>query len=63
MVFAKHKIKSVFHFAALKAVNESVKKPLSYYKTNVNGSVVLLGLMEKYEIKTFIYSSSATVYG
>jgi UDP-glucose 4-epimerase len=47
-VFAKYPIKSVIHFAALKAVGESIKKPLEYYNNNVAGSITLLKLMDKY---------------
>lgn len=54
---------SVIHFAALKAVSESCQKPLEYYKTNVSGTINLLEVMRENNIKHFIYSSSATVYG
>lgn len=62
-VFKKHKIDSVIHFAGLKAVGESVEKPLKYYDNNVNGILVLLKVMEKYNCKKIVFSSSATVYG
>ncbi|MDA9557106.1 UDP-glucose 4-epimerase GalE [Vibrio sp.] len=62
-VFAKHDIKSVIHFAGLKAVGESVAKPLEYYDNNVNGSLVLASAMRKAGVKSIIFSSSATVYG
>ena len=62
-VFQKYTIKSVIHFAALKAVGESVSKPLEYYNNNVCGTVTLLLLMKKYKVKCFIFSSSACVYG
>ena len=54
---------AVIHFAGLKAVGESVEKPLKYYDNNVNGSLCLLRAMQKREIKTLVFSSSATVYG
>lgn len=53
----------VIHFAAYKAVNESVNHPLMYYKNNVGSLVTLLDLMEKYSIKNLVFSSSCTVYG
>lgn len=53
----------VIHFAALKAVSESMQQPLKYYRNNINGLVDLLDLLDEYDIKTFIFSSSATVYG
>ena len=56
-------IRGVIHFAALKAVGESIKQPLKYYRNNLNGLVDFLDLLEEYQIKTFIFSSSATVYG
>ncbi|NYT64916.1 UDP-glucose 4-epimerase GalE [Alcaligenaceae bacterium] len=62
-VFQAHKISAVIHFAGLKAVGESTQKPLDYYDNNVNGSVQLLLAMQQAKIKTFIFSSSATVYG
>lgn len=62
-LFVDFKIKSVIHFAAFKAVGESVKKPLDYYQNNVSGTIHLLQLMKKYEVKCFVFSSSATVYG
>lgn len=54
---------AVIHFAGLKAVAESVEKPLEYYENNVGGTVSLLKTMEKFEVKKLIFSSSATVYG
>ena len=54
---------AVIHFAGLKAVGESVKKPLEYYDNNVNGTLCLLRAMQKQNIKTLVFSSSATVYG
>lgn len=62
-VFAKHDIKSVIHFAGLKAVGESVEKPLEYYDNNVTGSLVLATSMRKAGVKSLVFSSSATVYG
>ena len=63
IVFKENKIDSVIHFAALKAVGESVEKPLEYYYNNLNSTLVLLKLMKKYNAKNFVFSSSATVYG
>jgi UDP-glucose 4-epimerase len=54
---------AVIHFAGLKAVGESVEKPLEYYDNNVGGTVTLLKMMQKLGIKTIVFSSSATVYG
>lgn len=62
-IFANHKIESVIHFAALKAVGESGKIPLEYYRNNVGGTLTLLETMKKFGVKKFIFSSSATVYG
>ncbi|MEC4750577.1 UDP-glucose 4-epimerase GalE [Methylomicrobium sp. Wu6] len=62
-VFAEHKIDAVVHFAGLKAVGESVQKPLVYYDNNVAGSVALAEVMEEYGVRTLVFSSSATVYG
>ncbi|XP_071563045.1 UDP-glucose 4-epimerase isoform X2 [Temnothorax nylanderi] len=62
-VFQKHTFHCVIHFAALKAVGESCQKPLEYYKTNVSGTINLLQVMRENNVKRFIYSSSATVYG
>lgn len=62
-IFASHQIYSVIHFAGLKAVGESVEKPLEYYDVNVNGSLVLARCMRKANVKSLIFSSSATVYG
>ena len=60
----KQPIQGVMHFAALKAVNESVFKPILYYENNVGGSINLFKIMEKFEdCKNFIFSSSASVYG
>ena len=62
-VFKDYQIDSVVHFAALKAVGESVTSPLKYYETNVYGSICLLEAMAEADIHKLIYSSSATVYG
>lgn len=63
-VFQKEQnIEAVIHFAALKAVGESVEKPLWYYENNVVGTLNLLKVMEKYHCKRIVFSSSATVYG
>lgn len=62
-VFLKQKIFAVIHFAGLKAVGESVAQPLSYYNNNVSGTITLLEVMSKHNVKHFIFSSSATVYG
>jgi len=62
-VFNKFKIDSVIHFAGLKAVGESVEKPLEYYDNNVNGTLVLLDAMKAHSCKKIVFSSSATVYG
>ncbi|MGL5649154.1 MAG: UDP-glucose 4-epimerase GalE [Clostridium sp.] len=62
-VFEKEDIHSVIHFAALKAVGESVEKPLEYYNNNINGTLNLLTVMRKFNVKNIIFSSSATVYG
>ncbi|QEH08738.1 UDP-glucose 4-epimerase GalE [Histophilus somni] len=62
-IFSTHKIEAVIHFAGLKAVGESVKKPLRYYQNNVIGSLTLLEEMLKAGIYNLVFSSSATVYG
>ncbi|MQA38020.1 UDP-glucose 4-epimerase GalE [Rugamonas aquatica] len=62
-VFAAHRIEAVIHFAGLKAVGESVEQPLRYYDNNVVGSLVLFETMAKFDVKTLVFSSSATVYG
>ena len=61
-VFIENKIDAVIHFAGYKAVGESVKKPLKYYDNNIGITINLLRLMEKYNVKKIIFSSSATVY-
>lgn len=62
-VFATYNITGVIHFAALKAVGQSVKQPLDYYENNINGTVNLLEVMKQHDVKTIVFSSSATVYG
>ena len=62
-LFADHAIEIVIHFAGLKAVGESVQKPLMYYENNVSGSIVLLEEMAAANVKSIVFSSSATVYG
>jgi UDP-glucose 4-epimerase len=62
-IFKNHPISGVIHFAGLKAVGESQKEPLKYYENNVAGSITLLNEMLKANVKTFVFSSSATVYG
>ncbi len=62
-IFTDHRIDAVMHFAGLKAVGESIIKPIEYYDNNVNGTLVLLAAMEKAEVNGLIFSSSATVYG
>ncbi|MFV9997109.1 MAG: UDP-glucose 4-epimerase GalE [Arsenophonus endosymbiont of Dermacentor nuttalli] len=62
-IFSSHTIKAVIHFAGLKAVGESVTKPLEYYDNNINGTLVLARSMQRAGIKNIIFSSSATVYG
>ena len=62
-IFSKENIESCIHFAGLKAVGESVEKPLEYYENNMNGVFVLVDVMRKHGCKNIIFSSSATVYG
>ncbi|CAH8496388.1 unnamed protein product [Schistosoma turkestanicum] len=62
-IFEKHKIDYVIHFAALKSVSESTQKPLQYYNNNVVGILNLLQVMVAHNVKNFVLSSSATVYG
>ncbi len=62
-IFAENKIDAVIHFAGLKAVGESVQKPLMYYDNNISGTLVLLEVMGKAGCKKIVFSSSATVYG
>lgn len=62
-IFSRYDIAAVMHFAGLKAVGESTAMPLTYYDNNVHGSVTLLQAMQKAGVRTFVFSSSATVYG
>ena len=62
-VFRKGNIAGVIHFAAYKAVGESVEKPLDYYRNNIGSLVTLLEAMKEFNVKDFIFSSSCTVYG
>lgn len=61
--FARHAIDGVIHFAALKAVGESVAQPLAYYDNNVGGTLALIAAMQRAGVTRFVFSSSATVYG
>ena len=63
LIIRETKVEAVIHMAGLKAVNESVQDPLNYYDNNVSGTLTLLQILKKYNIKKFIFSSSATVYG
>ena len=62
-VFASHQIDAVIHFAGLKAVGESVSKPLEYYSNNLGSTLSLISCMKRHGVKNLIFSSSATVYG
>lgn len=62
-VFAKETVDAVIHFAGLKAVGESVAKPLEYYHNNITGTLILCDVMRNHGVKRIIFSSSATVYG
>ncbi|MCA1978460.1 MAG: UDP-glucose 4-epimerase GalE [Thiobacillus sp.] len=62
-LFARHEIDAVVHFAGLKAVGESVDKPLLYYDNNIGGSIALFEVMAEAGVKSVVFSSSATVYG
>lgn len=62
-VMEKHQCDACIHFAGLKAVGESVSKPLEYYENNINGTLVLVDVLRRYNCKNIIFSSSATVYG
>lgn len=62
-IFSENHIEYVIHFAGLKSVPESVKKPIEYYNNNITGTLTLLKVMEKYGCKNVVFSSSATVYG
>ncbi len=62
-IFSKYDFDSIIHFAAFKAVGESVSKPLDYYRNNIGSLINLLGLMRKHNVKNIVFSSSCTVYG
>ena len=62
-IFEENKIEGIIHFAGLKAVGESVYKPLEYYQNNLDTTFVLLRLMKEFNVKNIVFSSSATVYG
>ena len=62
-IFTENKIDAVIHFAGLKAVGESVQKPVEYYDNNIGSTIALLNVMKKFGVKNFVFSSSATVYG
>jgi UDP-glucose 4-epimerase len=62
-IFSKHKIDAVIHFAGLKAVGESVSIPLKYFHNNITGTLNLLEIMDEFNVKNIVFSSSATVYG
>ncbi len=62
-VFDENSIDSVIHFAGLKAVGESVSKPLEYYSNNINSMLTVISLMREYNVRKLVFSSSATVYG
>lgn len=62
-IFKAHEFEAVIHFAGYKAVGESVEKPLKYYHNNLTGTIVLMELMNKHNVKKMVFSSSATVYG
>ena len=62
-IFDENKIDSVIHFAGYKAVGESVSKPLMYYRNNIDSTLSLLEVMDKFNCRKFVFSSSATVYG
>ena len=62
-IFVENQIEAVIHFAGLKSVNESCEKPLLYFDNNVNGTINLCHVLQKFAVKNLIFSSSATVYG
>lgn len=62
-IFTEHKIDGVIHFAGLKAVGESVQKPLDYYANNIDSTLVLVEAMQAHDVNRIVFSSSATVYG
>ncbi len=62
-IFELENIEAVIHFAGLKAVGESVQKPLEYYHNNITGTLILCDVMRQFDVKSIVFSSSATVYG
>ena len=62
-IFSENKIDAIIHFAAYKAVGESIQKPLEYYRNNIDSTLTLMEVMEEFGCKKFVFSSSATVYG
>ncbi|MDY5970261.1 MAG: SDR family NAD(P)-dependent oxidoreductase, partial [Candidatus Enterosoma sp.] len=62
-IFQENNIDCVIHFAGMKAVGESVRIPLDYYDNNIGGTITLLEVMKEFNVKTILFSSSATVYG
>ena len=62
-VFEQYSIDGVIHFAGLKAIGDSIEKPIEYYNTNVGGTFILADVMREFDCKIFVFSSSATVYG
>ena len=62
-VFAVHQLDACIHFVGLKAIGESIEKPLEYYDSNIAGTLVLVEIMKSHGCKNIIFSSSATVYG
>ncbi len=62
-IFSKYPIEAIIHFAALKAVGESVEEPIKYYENNISSLLTILSLMEKYKVSKLVFSSSCTVYG
>ncbi len=62
-LFRKNRFDNVIHFAAAKAIGESVKNPLKYYENNILGTINLLRIMQKYGVKDLVFSSSASIYG
>lgn len=63
IIFKENKIDAVIHLAGLKSVSESINLPIKYYENNVTGTLMLCSLMQKYDVKNMVFSSSATVYG
>ncbi|HEX9065701.1 MAG TPA: SDR family NAD(P)-dependent oxidoreductase [Streptosporangiaceae bacterium] len=62
-IFARHDITAVVHFAALKSVSESVRRPRAYYEVNVTGTLSLLGSMQRHDVTRLVFSSSCSLYG